>query len=93
MEHENSLEDYHVRTVHRFCCGLAGMCDEIVDGHLDLAALLQLAQYVDHQVNVEGVRMIEVVFVALGLVVLFLVENLYAEEDRVWLVSYSTQRR
>jgi len=52
------------------------MCHEIVDRNFNLAALLQLGEHVQQQLDVEGIRVIEVIFVDQGLLMLFLIKDL-----------------
>lgn len=56
---------------------------EVVDGHLDTLALLQLLERGDDEVKVEGVRVVEVEVVVGGLLLLLLGEHLWQEELRL----------
>jgi len=52
------------------------MCHKIIDRNFHLSALLQLGEHVQQQLDVEGIRVIEVIFVDQGLLMLFLIKDL-----------------
>lgn len=66
---------------------LAAVRGEVVDGHLDALALLQLLQSGHDEVEVEGVRVVEVVVVESGLLLLLPRQHLWGTagaSGRLW---------
>jgi len=76
MKGKNTLEDDHIGPVHGFRLALTTMCHKIIDRNFHLSALLQLGEHVQQQLDVEGIRVIEVIFVDQGLLMLFLIKDL-----------------
>lgn len=72
----DALEDDDIGAVERLPVLLAAVGGEVVHGHLDALALLQLLQGGHDEVEVEGVRVVEVVVVEGGLLLLLPREHL-----------------